>query len=73
MVGKVKATNTGFPLATARIRTTEWSLLVSTKKGSLGDMMYVTEEMRIELVFWMQASEKLPLPITEGPANYCRN
>ena len=34
----------------------------------MDDMMYITDEMRTELVFWMQASGELSLPITDGLA-----
>ena len=70
LVGKIKAAKTGFPLAIAKIRATEWSLLASTKKGSLDDAMYVTQQMREELAFWTTASEEVELPITESMAKH---
>ena len=43
-----KLVKTGFSLAVVRIRTIEWSLLTSTKKGSI-DEMYVTQQNKAEL------------------------
>ena len=70
LVGKIKAAKTGFLLAVARIRATEWSLLTSTKKGSLDNEMYVTQPMREELAFWATELEEVELPISEPMAKH---
>ena len=43
-------------------------MLASTKKGSLDDTMYVTQQMKTMLKFWTKASEDVALAITEAEA-----